>query len=80
MAKMKIGKEAQDPVVNQNVHQDTPASPHIKPANFEAWWSLTQKKKKLNPAMKKAVEIYFERKGYLASGDFEAGLKEFGVV
>ena len=46
---------------------------------FDTWWMLAEKRLKLRSDTKEAVKRHFKARGYLVSGDFEAGIKDFGI-
>lgn len=46
--------------------------------SFDTWWLLESHKRKLPEKLKIALEIHFKARGFMDSGDFEAGLKDFG--
>ena len=64
----------------QQAQQAQPAPAPIKrQVSFDDWWTLVAHSRKLSPGMKEAVKIHMSRTGFLKSGQFDAGLKHFGV-
>ena len=53
-----------------------PARPAI---SFSAWWLQIQQAKQLKFELREALRKHFESRGFLASGEFEEGLKDFGL-
>lgn len=52
----------------------------IKPKlTFEAWWVMAQRKYNLKPVMQEVLFKHFKARGFLDSGDFEAGIKDYGL-
>lgn len=52
----------------------------IKPKlTFEAWWVMAQRKYNLKPVMQEVLHNHFKARGFLDSGDFEAGIKDYGL-
>lgn len=47
--------------------------------SFDQWWLQVQNSKNLRPELKAAIYKHFESRGFLADGNFDAGLKDFGV-
>jgi len=46
--------------------------------NFDAWWTLIQRKMNLSSHMKEAIFKHFKVRGFLASKQYDEGLKDFG--
>lgn len=52
----------------------------IKPKlTFEAWWVMAQRQYSLKPIMQEVLYKHFKARGFLDSGDFEAGTKDYGL-
>ena len=64
---------------------EAPAAPaeEFKPAkrqvSFDEWWSTAEYYFKLKPALRESVKKHFEARGFMASGDFDNGIKDFGI-
>lgn len=62
------------------VQQTKPLPARVKPKmSFDAWWVMAQRATGLKASMKMPVYKHLKARGFLASGDFNAGLKDFGV-
>ena len=52
----------------------------IKPKlTYDAWWVMAQQRYKLKPVMQEVLFKHFKARGFLESGDFEAGIKDYGL-
>lgn len=45
---------------------------------FDSWWMQAMSKFKLKADLKEPVRKHFESRGFMASGKYEDGLKDFG--
>jgi hypothetical protein len=45
---------------------------------FDSWWMQAMSKWKLNDALKEPVRKHFQARGFLESGKYEDGLRDFG--
>lgn len=59
-----------------------PEQPAPKKAkiSFDQWWLNIQNELGLKPQLKESVRKHFEVKGYLANGNFDEGLADFGFI
>jgi len=48
--------------------------------SFDDWWTTVEYKYKLKSSMKEAVRLHFKARGFLQSGDFTNGIKDFGIA
>lgn len=47
---------------------------------FDQWYAQAcRKNKKLTPNLKKALMLHMEARGFMKSGDYDKGLKDFGL-
>jgi hypothetical protein len=64
----------------QTSAQQAPLPARAKPTmTFNSFWLLAQRKYNLKPSLKDPVYKHMRARGFLATGDFHAGLKDFGV-
>jgi hypothetical protein len=56
------------------------ASEPVKPAiTFSAWWLQIQQAKRLKIELREALKKHFTARGFMASGEFDKGLADFGL-
>jgi hypothetical protein len=72
-------KPAPAPSIKPQAQPSVPVAHKAQSSQFDQWWIIAQNKNKLNPAMKQAVKKHMQSTGHLQSGQFDAGLKHFGV-
>ena len=72
-----VEKEIKQELVVQKTQEVV--APFKAKLNFDSWWLMTMKKRKLSPAMKTTVKKHFESRGFYKNGDFENGLEDFGL-
>lgn len=52
----------------------------IKPkVTYDAWWVMAQRKYNLKPVMNEVLFKHFKARGFLESGDFDAGISDYGL-
>ena len=68
-----IGKEPR-----REVNKKLPAR-RVPKMSFDAWWMRTRTKHRFNPEMKEVIFKHFKARGFLRSGRFDDGLRDFGV-
>ncbi|MGH7241309.1 MAG: hypothetical protein ACREGB_03370 [Candidatus Saccharimonadales bacterium] len=54
----------------------TAAKPKL---SFDAWWAQAQQNYKLKPELQNTLKRHFESRGFMASQEFDKGLKDFGL-
>ena len=59
---------------------NVPAEPIKIDVTFDAWWSVAQGSLRLKPEMKEVLKHHFIARGFMASKEFDKGLKDFGLV
>jgi len=47
--------------------------------SYDAWWLTTQRRLQLQSGLKDALRKHMKARGFLASGRFDDGLKDFGI-
>lgn len=68
-----VGQESK-----REVNKKFPAR-NMPKMSFDAWWMRTRTKHKFNPEMKEVIWKHFKARGFLKSGRFDDGLRDFGV-
>lgn len=53
--------------------------PIVPKMEYEAWWLITQRRLNLSPSLKEALKRHFKARGFLESGRYDDGLKDFGI-
>ena len=80
MAKKKV----EQPVVIVSRPDDVPVIVPAEPVKialtFDAWWATAQGSLRLKPEMKEVLRHHFIARGFMASKEFDKGLKDFGLV
>lgn len=64
----------QSAVINEELPE--PAIPRME---YDAWWLLTQRRLNLSSSLKEALRRHFRARGFLDSGKYDDGLKDFGI-
>lgn len=79
MAKKQPEKELI--VVGQPQKEEaTPLPAPVLPImTYEAWWLITQRRLDLKAGLKDALKKHMRARGFLASGRFDDGLRDFGI-
>lgn len=47
--------------------------------SFDDWWVTAEYRYKLKPELREAIKRHFEARGFMNSGDFDSGIKDFGI-
>ena len=53
-----------------------PANPKL---TFDGWYAINQRKHNFKPIMREILLKHFKSRGFLENGDFDAGLKDYGI-
>jgi hypothetical protein len=53
--------------------------PIMPKISFQSWWLSTQSRLKLCPELREALYKHMKSRGFLDSGMFDDGLRDFGI-
>jgi hypothetical protein len=67
-----------EPEAIQEQVEDT-YKPTVIKESFDQWWGTAEYRYKLNSNMKESVRKHFIARGFFDSGDWDVGIKDFGI-
>ena len=78
-----MSKKKQDRQVVVVVKPEALPAPVAAPVRieltFDAWWAMKQGTLRMAPEMKDVLRKHFVARGFMASGEFDKGLEDFGI-
>jgi len=72
-------KAYQDAYQQSQAEATEEAKPVKRQISFDDWWATAEYYYKLKPELREAIKKHFEARGFLASGEFDNGIKDFGI-
>jgi hypothetical protein len=79
MAKKDARKELMIVGQEQPAQSASLPEPIMPRMEYDAWWLLTQRRLNLQPTLKVALKKHFQARGFLESGRYDDGLRDFGI-